>query len=1019
MAEQTFKSPGFFEREVDLTTSGETIAGIPAGVIGTAKFGPAFVPITVGSFSSFEKFFGTLDSDRFGPYAVKAFLEHQTAVTYIRVLGAGANRTSADVSATKSSGTVKNAGFKLVGTEEHNKLYKGTVQFVCATHDCASAQSTAYPIFTQNNSIATADAPTLVRGMIFMASGARLEVLNEDSNYSHGNLVSSVTVSDTAGTGTDAGTFKLVLSSALGSTFGNDEGLANIRILTASLNPDNKHYIGKILNTSPDRFHAEQHLLYADFPVDKELADVSYHASNPSVSLCSGSNTVDRDLFGNFNTRYQPAKTTSFISQPYGKSEIDLFYFESLDDGAIANKRVKISIADLRRSIDPNYEYGSFSVLIRKFSDYDNAPIILERYSNCNLDPNSTDYIGAKIGDKKIFYNFDSPHEDDRRLVSTGKYANKSSYVRIVISAAVTDQNIPKTCLPFGFRGWPSLKTTNSLTDTTAIIGKGSASTKLGRYKAALTEVGSLNYAILPPIPFTFKSTKAGAPKSTLYTGEPSDGELTDKSVYWGVRFNRFKTTDLKPDENGGRNKLIDNYTKFLGIYKSDALLSGSGADLFNDNKFTLARVALDNTTETELTAAVATLTDSPSDHIRQAAYIRNAKLKLPLYSIADSIGSHEDRLTFASLASAKSESMFNKFSKYMKFTTFLYGGFDGLNILDQDQRLMNDKGSSAEAGGKAAGGAIGYMNLSSNSSPGKGTENNAVNSYRIASNIITDTYNSSVNIVTIPGIRDTNITKYVANKVEEYSKAIYIMDVPAYDDDGIRIFMGDGSRPNITNLSDNFIANNIDSSYVASYFPDITKFDSVNRVFVNMPASIAALGAYAYNDKHDYPWFAPAGFNRGALSDVSSVDVKLNTEDRNTLYESRINPIASFPNNGYVIFGQKTLQKKKSALDRVNVRRMLLEAKRRVADIAIKFIFEKNTPKIRAKFVSKLVPILAEIQLQEGIDQFKIIMDESNNTQPDIQANKLNGRIILVPTRAVEFISIDFIITNAGVSFE
>ena len=140
---------------------------------------------------------------------------------------------------------------------------------------------------------------------------------------------------------------------------------------------------------------------------------------------------------------------------------------------------------------------------------------------------------------------------------------------------------------------------------------------------------------------------------------------------------------------------------------------------------------------------------------------------------------------------------------------------------------------------------------------------------------------------------------------------------------------------------------------------------------------------------------------------------------DRDTLYESMINPIANFPDAGFVIFGQKTLQQSRSALDRVNVRRMLLEVKRLVVDIANKLLFEQNTPETRARFVSQLTPLLSVIQQQQGIDQFKIVCDNSNNTHEDAEANRMNGRIIVVPTRAVEFIAMDFIITNSGVDFE
>ena len=187
----------------------------------------------------------------------------------------------------------------------------------------------------------------------------------------------------------------------------------------------------------------------------------------------------------------------------------------------------------------------------------------------------------------------------------------------------------------------------------------------------------------------------------------------------------------------------------------------------------------------------------------------------------------------------------------------------------------------------------------------------------------------------------------------------------------------------------------------------------------VEVPASIAALAALAFNDKVSYPWFAPAGFNRGALDFVQNVGVRLTARDRDELYDARINPIATFPQQGFVIFGQKTLQLAKSALDRVNVRRMLLEVKRLVTQVANGFVFEQNTPALRSKFVAQVSPLLAVVQAQSGIEQFKVVMDDSNNSQEDIESNRLNGRIVIVPTRSVEFISIDFVITNAGVSFE
>lgn len=1062
MTEQTFRSPGFFEREIDLSGRTRTIEGVPAGVIGPSQKGPAFVPVTVGSFLDFERKFGTLDPELFGPYAVDAFLRKRTALTYIRVLGAGANTTSGDISTTQIKGTVKNAGFRLSGSiagKAHGsegsiggvgiRKHEGTVQFIAASHNVDTAWETVgYPIFTDNQTFDVAGGSTigLVRGMVLLASGARLEILDHDGAYSAAGASSDVaTISDYNGTDTQ-GTFKLVLSSALGSTFKNDDGFAGAKIMTASLDPSSNYYIGKILNTNPDRFKTDQHLLYGDFAVESEIAKVSYHSTNYSVALLSGSAETTsaggdtampfRELFGSFNTRYTAARTTSFISQPFGENEYDLFHFESLDDGEAGNTRVKVSISNLKRSTNPRDPYGTFTVLVRDFKDTDTDMKVLEQYNQCTLNPADDNYIASVIGDMKVAFNFDAESVSERRVNVEGKRPNRSAYVRVVMSQAVEDGDIPKSTLPFGFRGLPTLKLNDALVDNSGSpLSAGSDRTRIGHVETGTSvhanSTGKLTYSVVPPVPFRFKTSRGlvAADTSPNFTGQPGKLELADSRLFWGVKFERLPLTSsisnaaLASNASSTPNPLIASYSKFLGISKLDVLHTGSAADEFCNNKFTLARVALNpiNATSTpSLDKAISThITGTAAEHMREAAYLRDKNPALPRYDVADIASTSDNRLTFASLIAGGTESYFNKFTDYLKFTNMFYGGFDGLNILDRDARLMNDKAASSDEGGKAAGTELSYENLSAVSDPGSGADNNIVNSYRVAASIMTDPLASRVNIITVPGIRDSFVTDHVAELTRDYSKAIYLMDIPAYDDTPTRLYDDATTRPNVRKSVEQFEGRAIDNNYVATYFPDVIKIDPINGDAVNMPASVAALGALAHNDSVAYPWFAPAGFNRGALEDVINTEIRLNTEDRNVMYEARINPIANFPSGGFVIFGQKTLQQARSALDRVNVRRMLLEVKRIVSDVANRIIFEQNTPSTRARFVSQVTPLLSVIQSQQGIDQFKVVMDSSNNTQEDIEQNRLNGRIILVPTRAVEFISMDFIITNSGVSFE
>jgi hypothetical protein len=1043
MAERTFRSPGVFEREIDLTERTTSVSGTPAGVVGTAEKGPAFVPKTVGSINEFKNKFGKLSAERFGPYAAEAFLKNQSALTYVRVLGAGANLTITDIQNTAAKGTVKNAGFRLSGSlptvaPSGEVRDVGAVQFLAGIHQVDSAEAAGYPIFTDNQSKSQTDVQ-LIRSMFLLASGARLEVMDENEFYPAGGKTANDSAHIRSYDGTpEEGMFKLVLSSALGTTFGNDEGKAGIRIYTASLDPNSVHYVGKIFNKNPDRFQDEQHLLYADFPMESEIAKIKKDGTNDVVAVVSGSQNTSstsgdtslyfREIFGSFNTRYQTAKSTYFISQPYGDKEYDLFYFEALDDGEAGNQRVKISISNIKRSTDSNDPYGSFTVEVRDYYDSDLDPVVLERYPQCTLNPGDENYIANKIGDLKEYYNFDAESESEQRINVSGKRRNQSNYVRIIMSADVEDAKIPQDAIPFGFRGLPALKTSDTLTDSTTTLALGADQKRLS-FAAGTMSNNFLEYAIVPPVPFTFKATRNKANSTSTFTGFPGDLELADSRIYWGIKNSRVpvlsKTTDPLLRSNAAsdlRNELIDSYSKMLGIAKLDALVTGSAADEFHNNKFTLAKVALNNqsdATDTLETAISTEITGTIDSHIREAAYIRNASIVSPNYTINDK-GTYTRRLTLASLAASNSATKFNQFTNYLKFTNILFGGFDGVNILDKDQRYINDKASSQDAGGKAAGDALGYQNLKSVSSPGAGTENNAVNSYRAGIKIITDELESRVNIVSVPGIRDSNVTDYAIDKVKEYSKAIYLMDIANYDSSTSRLYDDSTNRPSVRKTIEQFEGRNIDNNYVATYFPDIIKlYAQEDGGTVNLPASIAALGALGYNDAVSFPWFAPAGFNRGGLENVINTKVRLNTEDRNLLYESRINPIANFNINDFVIFGQKTLQKSRSALDRVNVRRMLLEVKRIVSNAANNIIFEQNVKATRDGFVSVVTPQLALIQSQQGIEQFRVIMNDTNNTQADIEQNKLNGRIVLVPTRAVEFIALDFIITNSGVSFE
>jgi phage tail sheath protein FI len=212
--------------------------------------------------------------------------------------------------------------------------------------------------------------------------------------------------------------------------------------------------------------------------------------------------------------------------------------------------------------------------------------------------------------------------------------------------------------------------------------------------------------------------------------------------------------------------------------------------------------------------------------------------------------------------------------------------------------------------------------------------------------------------------------------------------------------------------------ASSFDSSYAAAYWPWLQTIDPNTSETVWVPASTMIPGVYAFTDASSDPWFAPAGITRGGLGQVIRAERKLTTGNRDALYEANINPIATFPGNGVVVFGQKTLQKRASALDRINVRRLLIALKGYIGQIADGLVFEQNTAATRNNFLSQVNPYLESVQQRQGLYAFKVVMDETNNSADVIDRNELVGQIFLQPTRTAEFIVLDFNVLPTGASF-
>jgi phage tail sheath protein FI len=266
-------------------------------------------------------------------------------------------------------------------------------------------------------------------------------------------------------------------------------------------------------------------------------------------------------------------------------------------------------------------------------------------------------------------------------------------------------------------------------------------------------------------------------------------------------------------------------------------------------------------------------------------------------------------------------------------------------------------------------------------------------------------------NFITAPGLIG-NGTNYPAH----YSVVNQLVSMVQDRGDSMSIIDIAGYNSNIVPVTVTAIG--YDTSYAATYWPWVKTIDPNSGTQVWVPASTLIPGVYAFNDASAEPWFAPAGINRGIITTAIQTERVLTQGNRDLLYESNINSIATFPNTGVVVFGQKTLQKKRSALDRVNVRRLLIELKGYISQVADTFVFEQNNTATRNDFLSIINPYLASVQQREGLTAYRVVMDESNNPPSVVDQNQLIGQIYIQPTRSVEFIILDFNILPTGATF-
>lgn len=1002
-----FQSPGVNASEIDSSAPAvRTPSGVPSCVISPTAKGPAFIPTQVTTLSDYASVFGGINSNTPHGYltAREWFTNTAVPLVQVRVLGAGDGKTR------NADGTVTNAGF-VVGSQqpvESSDGILGNNQYANSTGvtgsvyflGCFMSQSAGSTVFSDAGLQSSTTAVPIVRGVLFAPSGVviRLSSAAQLSPAPDADFVATETAFSGGFTGSvDLGTGNQTFVLILNGHKGTDSRYPNT--VTASFDPQAANYFSSVFNTDPLKTQEAGHLLYGHFDIFSSFAvptgsgvvvaaSGSTYGNKQNIAFVvpgSGSGGVHTSNTGStitpnyegFRDRYTTAVSPWVISQGFGGSYSNLFRFHHLSDGESGNMAVKISILNIQPGT-ATQPYGVFDVLIRDANDRDESGTmkILEAFTNCSLNPSNPNYIGKKIGTTHNRFEFDAS-EAEQKIQTTGDYPNRSRYVRVEIAADVDAAELDSSAVPFGFRGPQHLVTAGS--SSLYNIKHGDLlNPSFPYFDTGLGNV-PLYKAVQPPVPMRLNLKKSAA----------SSG--VDTNLFWGVQFQN-QVTVSDPNGSSTANDSLSGYTKFypnfdLSSNVQFAVFDNTGvvdttsswvldSDRFNNNLFSLEKVKV-------VTGSNA-LPSVTSTALLSWSYVRSG-------SIPSDEATKTRALAVSDLDGNASVQALAKFSFYLE------RGFDGVNVFDANTRYMKNAAAAQEIAQATRG----------------LTDGPTVQGYMKSLGLIADVNDVDVQLLSVPGIRVPYITDNAISTVEQSRfDCFYVMDPEQYDTLGNNI-TGSYSDVSVTQTALNFVTRGVNSSFAATYFPDVNIRMDNGVVYEKMPPSVAVFGAYGRNDAVAQPFNAPAGYTRGRLGNVTDFAINLDKRSADSLYVARINPLLSKPGVGPVVWGQKTLLNKDSLLNRVNVRRLLIAIRREVRKVGNRFIFEPSREATLKSFNEAVQPILQRYQAAGGVEKYKVAIDTSTTSQADLDNKTVRGKIFIVPTTTIEFIGIDFVVTN------
>ena len=643
------------------------------------------------------------------------------------------------------------------------------------------------------------------------------------------------------------------------------------------------------------------------------------------ISLPDARQGVDPTSISWYLEQYQSPASPWVVSELRGNKVYNLFKFTTIADGDAANTEVKISIVNI------SFGNGTFDVLVRDFYDSDANPVVMEKFTNCSMDPNDNSFIAKKIGTKD------------------GEYQLNSRYIMIEIN-----EDAPVDALPCGFLGYSMRE-----------------------------------YAGARP-PFPVYKTKYDYPGEVIY--DPPFGLSTGGNDSITSGGDNVRRTYLGVSDTIGID--VDFYSYKGKQLPLDICTDSTG----NDWAYKTRGFHMDINASAITIPSIYTTSGDPAFYVGSASFTSDPDSETnPYYRI------------YA-----------------RKFSLLCQGGFDGWDIY-REYRTNSDRfvlGKSGYLKGACTStkyptatgwGAFKQITVGDNTVDWANTDYYA---YLLGQQTFSNPEAVNINVFVTPGIDYVNNSNLVEAAVEmiEYNRAdsLYITTTPDYN-----MFSSTAGEP--TELIypqeavDNLETIGLDSNYTCTYYPWVLTRDTVNNTQIYIPATAEVTRNLALTDNIAFPWFAAAGYTRGIVNAIKARK-KLTQEDRDTLYQGRINPIATFSDVGTVIWGNKTLQIRQSALDRINVRRLLLQARKLISAVSVRLLFEQNDQKVRQDFLDAVNPILDAIRRDRGLYDFRVTV---SSDVADLDRNQMTGKIYIKPTRSLEFIDITFYITPTGASFE